>query len=77
MIRLIHSAQDEKQSYVSMFIANKRGYYLEEGLAVEIILIASLLGTKALMGGSMEFASASKRLDALGQNVRPKDLTVL
>ena len=28
-------------SYISMFIANKRGYYAEEGLAVDIILIAA------------------------------------
>src|SRR5262249_5907730 len=38
-------------SYISMFIANKRGYYAEEGMSVDIILIAGLLGTQALIGG--------------------------
>ena len=38
-------------SYISMFIANKRRYYAEEGTAVDIILIAGLLGTRALIGG--------------------------
>src|SRR5262249_10910981 len=46
-------------SYISMFIANKRGYYAEEGMSVDIILIAGLLGTQALIGGSVEFGSAS------------------
>jgi ABC-type nitrate/sulfonate/bicarbonate transport system substrate-binding protein len=27
-------------SYISMYIASKRGYYAEEGIAVEIILMA-------------------------------------
>jgi len=46
-------------SYISMFIAQKRGYYAEEGLAVDIILMAGLTGTRALIGNSVEFGSAS------------------
>ncbi len=46
-------------SYASIFIAHKRGFYAEEGLAVEIVLIPGLLSTRALIGGSVDFASAS------------------
>ena len=28
-------------SYISMYIASKRGYYAEEGMVVEIILMAT------------------------------------
>jgi ABC-type nitrate/sulfonate/bicarbonate transport system substrate-binding protein len=47
-------------SYISMYIASKRGYYAEEGMAVEIILMAGLTSTRALIGNSVEFGSASK-----------------
>ncbi len=46
-------------SYAPLFVAKKRGFYPEEGLAVEIILIPGLLGTQALIGGSVDFGSAS------------------
>ena len=45
--------------YISMFIAQKRGYYAEEGLAVDIILMAGLTGNRALIGNSVEIGSAS------------------
>jgi NitT/TauT family transport system substrate-binding protein len=62
-------------SYMPMFIANKRGYYAEEGLAVEIILIAGLLGTKAVMSNSVEFGSASNPTAAV-QGAKLKMLMV-
>jgi NitT/TauT family transport system substrate-binding protein len=46
-------------SYAPIFAGKKHGFFTEEGLAVEIILIPGLLGTKALIGGSVDFASAS------------------
>lgn len=62
-------------SYLSMFIADKRGFYAEEGLGIEIILIAGLLGTRALIGGSVEFGSASNPTAAV-QGARLKILMV-
>ena len=46
-------------SYISMHIAQKRGFYAEEGMIVEIILMAGLTSTRALIGNSVEFGSAS------------------
>ena len=46
-------------SYIPMHIAQKRGFYTEEGLSVEIILMAGLTSTRALIGNSVEFGSAS------------------
>jgi len=46
-------------SYISMHIANKRGFYAEDGMIVEIILMAGLTSTRALIGNSVEFGSAS------------------
>ena len=61
-------------SYISMFIANKRGYYAEEGMSVDIILIAGLLGTRALIGGSVEFGSASNPTAAVqGRKIKDAD----
>jgi NitT/TauT family transport system substrate-binding protein len=62
-------------SYISMFIANKRGYYAEEGMSVDIILIAGLLGTRALIGSSVEFGSASNPTAAV-QGAKLKMLMV-
>lgn len=62
-------------SYSSLFIANKRGYYAEEGMSVDIILIADLLGTRALIGGSVEFGSASNPTAAV-QGAKLKMLMV-
>ena len=46
-------------SYISMHIAQKRGYYAEEGMIFEVILMAGLTSTRALIGNSVEFGSAS------------------
>ena len=58
-----------------MFIAQKRGYYAEEGLAVDIILMAGLTGTRALIGNSVEFGSASNPTAAV-QGAKLKILMV-
>ncbi len=62
-------------SYAPLFVAQKRGYYQEEGLAIEIILLSGLLGTRALLGGSVDFASASNP-NAAVQGARLKMLVV-
>ena len=46
-------------SYIPMVLANNRGYYAEEGMTLEIILMAGLTSTRALIGNSVEFGSAS------------------
>ena len=48
-------------SYIPMVLANKRGYYTEEGMTVEIILMAGLTSTRALIGNSVEFARRAIR----------------
>jgi NitT/TauT family transport system substrate-binding protein len=40
-------------------MAQAKGFYREEGLEVEIILIAGALGVRAVMGNSVEFSTAS------------------
>jgi len=62
-------------SYISMYIANKRGYYAEEGMVVEIILMAGLTSTRALIGNSVELGSASNPTAAV-QGAKLKILMV-
>ena len=62
-------------SYISMPIAQKRGYYAEEGLTVEIILMAGLTSTRALIGNSVELGSASNPTAAV-QGAKLKILMV-
>jgi NitT/TauT family transport system substrate-binding protein len=62
-------------SYIPIVLANKRGYYAEEGMIVEIILIAGLSGTRALIGNSVEFGSASNPTAAV-QGAKLKILMV-
>lgn len=62
-------------SYISMFIAQKRGYYAEDDLAAEIVLMAGLTGTRALIGNSVEFGSASNPTAAV-QGAKLKILMV-
>lgn len=62
-------------SYVPVVLANKRGFYAEEGMNVEIILIAGLSGTRALIGNSVEFGSASNPTAAV-QGAKLKILLV-
>ena len=40
-------------------IANIKGFYREEGLDVEVILIRGAVGMQALLGGSVDYTSAS------------------
>jgi NitT/TauT family transport system substrate-binding protein len=63
-------------SYASIFIAQRRGFYAEEGLNVEIILIPGLTSTRALLGGSVDFASASNP-NAAVQGAKLKMLMVM
>jgi NitT/TauT family transport system substrate-binding protein len=62
-------------SYISMHIANKRGFYAEEGMIVEIVLMAGLTSTRALIGNSVEFGSASNPTAAV-QGAKLKILMV-
>ena len=38
-------------------VARDRGYYRQEGLAVQLIVMASALGTQALIGGNVKFST--------------------
>jgi ABC-type nitrate/sulfonate/bicarbonate transport system substrate-binding protein len=58
-----------------MHIAQKRGFYAEEGMIVEIILMAGLTSTQALIGNSVEFGSASNPTTAV-QGAKLKILMV-
>jgi NitT/TauT family transport system substrate-binding protein len=58
-----------------MYLAQKRGFYAEEGLSVELILMAGLTSTRALIGNSVEFASASNPTAAV-QGAKLKILMV-
>lgn len=58
-----------------MYLAQKRGFYSEEGLLVELILMAGLTGTRALIGNSVEFGSASNPTAAI-QGAKLKILMV-
>ena len=40
-------------------IANVKGFYRDEGLDVEMILIRGAVGMQALLGGSVDYTSAS------------------
>jgi NitT/TauT family transport system substrate-binding protein len=62
-------------SYIPMYIAQKRGFYAEEGMSVELILMAGLTSTRALIGNSVEFGSASNPTAAV-QGAKLKILMV-
>jgi len=62
-------------SYIPMYIAQKRGFYAAEGLSVELILMAGLTSTRALIGNSVEFGSASNPTAAV-QGAKLKILMV-
>jgi ABC-type nitrate/sulfonate/bicarbonate transport system substrate-binding protein len=40
-------------------VAQLKGFYCEEGLDVEMILIRGAVGMQALLGGSVDYTSAS------------------
>jgi ABC-type nitrate/sulfonate/bicarbonate transport system substrate-binding protein len=50
-------------------VAELRGFWREEGLDVEAILIRGAVGMQALLGGSVDYTSAS-RLDHRGGRAR-------
>jgi len=62
-------------SYIPMQLTQKRGFYAEEGLSVELILMAGLTSTRALIGNSVEFGSASNPTAAV-QGAKLKILMV-
>jgi NitT/TauT family transport system substrate-binding protein len=62
-------------SYISMYIAKKRGYYAEEGMSIDLILMAGLTSTRALIGNSVELGSASNPTAAV-QGAKLKILMV-
>lgn len=43
-------------SFISFAVAKEKGYYLEEGLDVELILMASNVANMALIGGDVDFS---------------------
>jgi NitT/TauT family transport system substrate-binding protein len=62
-------------SYISMYIAKTRGFYAEEGMSVDLILMAGLTSTRALIGNSVELGSASNPTAAV-QGAKLKILMV-
>ncbi len=57
-LRKIHVAIPAVTPSVSIFaIAKDRGYYREEGLDVELVAMASAVGTQALIGGNVKFST--------------------
>jgi NitT/TauT family transport system substrate-binding protein len=44
-------------SIATSAIAKERGYYREEGLDVELVAMASAVGTQALIGGNVKFST--------------------
>jgi len=47
-------------------VAKLKGFYREEGLDVDIILIRGALGVQALVGGSVDYSSSSGSVVAAG-----------
>ena len=47
-------------------LAKLKGFYREEGLDVDIILIRGALGVQALVGGSVDYSSSSGSVVAAG-----------
>ncbi|MBI4523572.1 MAG: ABC transporter substrate-binding protein [Deltaproteobacteria bacterium] len=58
-------------------IAHLKGFYREEGLDVEIILIRGALGAAALIGGSVDYSSAAGALIAAGVRGMPVRLVLV
>jgi len=51
---------------ISFNVAKLKGFYREEGLNVDIILIRGALGVQALVGGSVDYSSSSGSVVAAG-----------
>lgn len=58
-------------------IAQMKGFYREEGLDVETILIRGAVGMQALIGGSVDYASAAGSLIAAGVRGVPVRLVLI
>jgi ABC-type nitrate/sulfonate/bicarbonate transport system substrate-binding protein len=54
------------QAEVPFNLAKLKGFYREEGLDVDIILIRGALGVQALVGGSVDYSSSSGSVVAAG-----------
>jgi len=58
-------------------IANLRGFYREEGLELETLLIRGSVGMQALIGGSVDYASAAGSIIAAGVRGLPVRLVLI
>ena len=58
-------------------IAQMKGFYREEGLDVETILIRGSVGMQALIGGSVDYASAAGSIIAAGVRGAPVRLVLI
>jgi len=58
-------------------IAQMKGFYREEGLDVETILIRGAVGMQALIGGSVDYASAAGSMIAAGVRGAPVRLVLI
>ena len=58
-------------------IAHLKGFYREEGLDIETLLIRGSLGMQALIGGSVDYASAAGSIIAAGVRGAPVRLVLV
>ena len=58
-------------------VAQLKGFYREEGLDVEVILIRGAVGMQALLGGSVDYTSASGSTIAAGVRGLPAKLVFI
>jgi len=58
-------------------IANLKGFYREEGLELETLLIRGSVGMQALIGGSVDYASAAGSIIAAGVRGLPVRLVLI
>src|SRR5437773_12334974 len=57
-------------------IAQLKGFYREEGLELETLLIRGSVGMQALIGGSVDYESAAGSIIAAGVRVEPVRLVL-
>src|SRR6266545_5740123 len=58
-------------------IAQMKGFYREEGLDLETLLIRGSVGMQALIGGSVDYASAAGSIIAAGVRGAPVKLVLI
>src|SRR6266513_4172753 len=58
-------------------IAQMKGFYREEGLDLETVLIRGSVGMQALIGGSVDYASAAGSIIAAGVRGAPVRLVLI